>query len=171
MTRVNVNILAISELKWTGMSEFNSDVWSSTWLKWGLTNTNDHLSWFILSPLGDRKPTQTYFVLQLFLSILCKNWDVRSFSSCFLLYLDLEHKVSMKLNNTEHTVHSLEREADSSMRVTHAGFSWKEQGKTFSRSQHDSTLPRSATQSFLPLLGSTFLGLVHGWLGLPWKLS
>ena len=25
MTRVNVNILGISELKWTGMSEFNSD--------------------------------------------------------------------------------------------------------------------------------------------------
>ena len=26
MTRVNVDILGISELKWTGMSEFNSDV-------------------------------------------------------------------------------------------------------------------------------------------------
>ena len=25
MTRVNVNILEISELKWTGMGEFNSD--------------------------------------------------------------------------------------------------------------------------------------------------
>ena len=25
MARVNVNILAISELKWTGMGEFNSD--------------------------------------------------------------------------------------------------------------------------------------------------
>ena len=25
MTRVNVNILGISELKWTGMGEFNSD--------------------------------------------------------------------------------------------------------------------------------------------------
>ena len=25
MVRVNVNILEISELKWTGMSEFNSD--------------------------------------------------------------------------------------------------------------------------------------------------
>ena len=25
MTRVNVSILGISELKWTGMSEFNSD--------------------------------------------------------------------------------------------------------------------------------------------------
>ena len=25
MTRVNVNILGISELKWTGMDEFNSD--------------------------------------------------------------------------------------------------------------------------------------------------
>ena len=25
MTRVNINILAISELKWTGMGEFNSD--------------------------------------------------------------------------------------------------------------------------------------------------
>ena len=25
MTRVNVNILVISELKWTGMGEFNSD--------------------------------------------------------------------------------------------------------------------------------------------------
>ena len=25
MTRVNVDILAISELKWTGMGEFNSD--------------------------------------------------------------------------------------------------------------------------------------------------
>ena len=25
MTRVNVNILGISELKWTGMCEFNSD--------------------------------------------------------------------------------------------------------------------------------------------------
>ena len=25
MARVNVNILGISELKWTGMSEFNSD--------------------------------------------------------------------------------------------------------------------------------------------------
>ena len=25
MVRVNVNILAISELKWTGMGEFNSD--------------------------------------------------------------------------------------------------------------------------------------------------
>ena len=25
MTRVNINILGISELKWTGMSEFNSD--------------------------------------------------------------------------------------------------------------------------------------------------
>ena len=25
MTRVNVNILGISKLKWTGMSEFNSD--------------------------------------------------------------------------------------------------------------------------------------------------
>ena len=26
MARVNVNILGISELKWTGMGEFNSDV-------------------------------------------------------------------------------------------------------------------------------------------------
>ena len=26
MTRVNVDILGISELKWTGMGEFNSDV-------------------------------------------------------------------------------------------------------------------------------------------------
>ena len=26
MTRVNVNILGISKLKWTGMGEFNSDV-------------------------------------------------------------------------------------------------------------------------------------------------
>jgi len=25
MTRVNIDILAISELKWTGMDEFNSD--------------------------------------------------------------------------------------------------------------------------------------------------
>ena len=25
MTRVNINILGISELKWTGMGEFNSD--------------------------------------------------------------------------------------------------------------------------------------------------
>ena len=25
MTRVNINILRISELKWTGMGEFNSD--------------------------------------------------------------------------------------------------------------------------------------------------
>ena len=25
MTRVNVNLLGISELKWTGMGEFNSD--------------------------------------------------------------------------------------------------------------------------------------------------
>ena len=25
MTRVNINILGVSELKWTGMSEFNSD--------------------------------------------------------------------------------------------------------------------------------------------------
>ena len=25
MVRVNINILAISELKWTGMGEFNSD--------------------------------------------------------------------------------------------------------------------------------------------------
>ena len=25
MVRVNINILAISELKWTGMDEFNSD--------------------------------------------------------------------------------------------------------------------------------------------------
>ena len=25
MARVNINILAISELKWTGMGEFNSD--------------------------------------------------------------------------------------------------------------------------------------------------
>ena len=25
MARVNINILEISELKWTGMSEFNSD--------------------------------------------------------------------------------------------------------------------------------------------------
>ena len=25
MARVNINILGISELKWTGMSEFNSD--------------------------------------------------------------------------------------------------------------------------------------------------
>ena len=25
MTRININILGISELKWTGMSEFNSD--------------------------------------------------------------------------------------------------------------------------------------------------
>ena len=26
MARVNVDILGISELKWTGMSEFNSDI-------------------------------------------------------------------------------------------------------------------------------------------------
>ena len=26
MTRVNINILGISELRWTGMGEFNSDV-------------------------------------------------------------------------------------------------------------------------------------------------
>jgi len=26
ITRVNINILGISELKWTGMGEFNSDV-------------------------------------------------------------------------------------------------------------------------------------------------
>ena len=25
MTRMNINVLAISELKWTGMGEFNSD--------------------------------------------------------------------------------------------------------------------------------------------------
>ena len=25
MTRVNINLLGISELKWTGMGEFNSD--------------------------------------------------------------------------------------------------------------------------------------------------
>ena len=30
MTRVNVDILGISELKWTGMGEFNSDDHSST---------------------------------------------------------------------------------------------------------------------------------------------
>ena len=27
MTRVNINILGISELRWTGMGEFNSDVY------------------------------------------------------------------------------------------------------------------------------------------------
>ena len=26
MTRVNIDILGISELKWTGMGEFNSDI-------------------------------------------------------------------------------------------------------------------------------------------------
>ena len=30
MTRVNINILGISELKWTGMGEFNSDDHIST---------------------------------------------------------------------------------------------------------------------------------------------
>ena len=30
MARVNVNILGISELKWTGMGEFNSDDHSTT---------------------------------------------------------------------------------------------------------------------------------------------
>ena len=30
MVRVNVNILGISELKWTGMGEFNSDDYMST---------------------------------------------------------------------------------------------------------------------------------------------
>ena len=30
MARVNVNILVISELKWTGMGEFNSDAIIST---------------------------------------------------------------------------------------------------------------------------------------------
>ena len=30
MARVNVNILGISELKWTGMGEFNSDDHAST---------------------------------------------------------------------------------------------------------------------------------------------
>ena len=30
MARVNVNILGISELKWTGMGEFNSDDHSSS---------------------------------------------------------------------------------------------------------------------------------------------
>ena len=30
MARVNVNILGISELKWTGMGEFNSDDISTT---------------------------------------------------------------------------------------------------------------------------------------------
>lgn len=64
----------------------------------------------------------------------------------------------MKVNNTAHTVHSLEREADSSMRVTHVGFSWKEQGKPFSRPQHYSTLPWSAT--VIPsILGQYILGL------------
>ena len=29
MARVNVNILGISELKWTGMGEFNSDEFNS----------------------------------------------------------------------------------------------------------------------------------------------
>ena len=29
MARVNINILGISELKWTGMGEFNSDVSTS----------------------------------------------------------------------------------------------------------------------------------------------
>ena len=30
MTRLNINILGISELKWTGMGEFNSDDHSTT---------------------------------------------------------------------------------------------------------------------------------------------
>ena len=30
MTRVNIDILGISELRWTGMDEFNSDVISTT---------------------------------------------------------------------------------------------------------------------------------------------
>ena len=30
MARVNINILGISELKWTGMGEFNSDDHSTT---------------------------------------------------------------------------------------------------------------------------------------------
>ena len=30
MTRVNINMLGISELKWTGMGEFNSDTIIST---------------------------------------------------------------------------------------------------------------------------------------------
>lgn len=36
----------------------------------------------------------------------------------------------MKLNNTEHTVHSLEREVDKSRRVAHTGFSWVKKGQT-----------------------------------------
>ena len=87
-----------------------------------------------------------------------KNWDGLSFSSWFLLYLDLEPKGSMKVNNTAHTVRSLGREADSSMRVTHVGFSWKERGKPFSRPQHYSTLPCSATL-IPPILGQYILGL------------
>ena len=30
IARVNIDILGISELKWTGMGEFNSDDWIST---------------------------------------------------------------------------------------------------------------------------------------------
>ena len=30
MARVNINILGISEIKWTGMCEFNSDIISTT---------------------------------------------------------------------------------------------------------------------------------------------
>ena len=31
ITRLNINILGISKLKWTGMGEFNSDDHLSTW--------------------------------------------------------------------------------------------------------------------------------------------
>ena len=45
MARVNIDILRISELKWTGMGEFNSDDYESTTVGRNPLEKMEELSW------------------------------------------------------------------------------------------------------------------------------
>ena len=68
MARVNINILGISELKWTGMGEFNSPI-----DKTGEGNGKplQYLSTYIKSPHGNYTNNETYEI-KLYQSVLSK---------------------------------------------------------------------------------------------------
>lgn len=88
------------------------------------------------------------FILQLFLFIFYEHWDVLSFSLCFLLYLHLKHRDSMKLNNSKPTIQPLDKEVGKSRRITHVAFSYVVKGRITLDFSTTPPAPQSATQPF-----------------------